>query len=160
MYTVYSTTDMSGCRFTVKRYLYTFIRAVSIHRYTAYSALQYRYCTYRFSSSSFPRQPVGSYSCIAVLLSSRSLGTTVVQVDYCMESSSEPPVLRAALFPLDKLWEKSWRIFPGEATIRKRMNTRNPELIFYSSWFCPFAQRTWIALEESGVKYKWEEVRN
>ena len=75
-----------------------------------------------------------------------------------MESNGEL-VHRAALFPVDKLWDKSWRIFPGEATIRKRMNTLNPELTFYSSWFCPFAQRTWIALEESGVKYKWKEVR-
>lgn len=56
-----------------------------------------------------------------------------------------PP--RAALFPGDALWDSKsgWRVCPGEATIRKRMNTLNPELTFYSSWFCPFAQRTWIA---------------
>lgn len=24
----------------------------------------------------------------------------------------------------------------------------------YSAWFCPFAQRAWIAAEEKGIKYK------
>jgi hypothetical protein len=67
-------------------------------------------------------------------------------------------VVREALFPVDPLWDKSWRPFPGESTIRKRINCLNPQLLFYTSWFCPFAQRTWIALEESKVKYKWKEV--
>jgi glutathione S-transferase len=30
--------------------------------------------------------------------------------------------------------------------------------IFYSTWFCPYAQRAWIALESKGVPYKWVEV--
>jgi hypothetical protein len=25
------------------------------------------------------------------------------------------------------------------------------ELVFYSGWFCPFVQRSWIALEEKGA---------
>jgi len=32
------------------------------------------------------------------------------------------------------------------------------ELIFYSGWFCPFVQRTWIALEERGIPYQYKEV--
>jgi len=30
--------------------------------------------------------------------------------------------------------------------------------LFYCSWFCPFAQRAWIALEEKGVDYEYREV--
>lgn len=29
---------------------------------------------------------------------------------------------------------------------------------FYSSWFCPFAQRVWIALEEKNVQYEYVEI--
>lgn len=69
--------------------------------------------------------------------------------------------IRAALFPVDKLWDhKNWNMTIGECTIRKRMNCLHPQLIFYTSWFCPFAQRTWITLEESNVKYKWIEVNH
>ena len=32
------------------------------------------------------------------------------------------------------------------------------ELILYSSWFCPFAQRTWITCEEKQLPYKLVEV--
>ena len=75
-------------------------------------------------------------------------------------NSEADMVVRAALFPDDSLWDKSWLPSPGETTIRKRMNTLQPTVTVYSSWFCPFAQRTWIALEESGVEYEWKEVCN
>jgi glutathione S-transferase len=32
------------------------------------------------------------------------------------------------------------------------------DLVFYSGWFCPFVQRSWIALEEKGVPYQYKEV--
>ncbi|DBB03428.1 hypothetical protein WJX82_004221 [Trebouxia sp. C0006] len=32
------------------------------------------------------------------------------------------------------------------------------QLTLLSAWFCPFAQRTWIALNEKGVKYTLHEV--
>jgi len=32
------------------------------------------------------------------------------------------------------------------------------DLVFYSGWFCPFVQRTWIALEEKGIPYQYKEV--
>jgi hypothetical protein len=35
--------------------------------------------------------------------------------------------------------------------------TTKPQL--FSSWFCPYAQRAWIALEELGVDYTWCEVQ-
>jgi glutathione S-transferase len=30
----------------------------------------------------------------------------------------------------------------------------------YCSWFCPFAQRAWIAAEHSGVPYRIEEINS
>eukprot|EP00525_Craspedostauros_australis_P006261 CAMPEP_0198120614 /NCGR_PEP_ID=MMETSP1442-20131203/29662_1 /TAXON_ID= /ORGANISM="Craspedostauros australis, Strain CCMP3328" /LENGTH=293 /DNA_ID=CAMNT_0043779285 /DNA_START=38 /DNA_END=919 /DNA_ORIENTATION=+ len=66
----------------------------------------------------------------------------------------------AAYFEGDQLWDANWKEAHGEATLRKRsqLEDDNVDLILYSSWFCPFAQRAWIAAEESGVNYKWVEV--
>ncbi|KIY71310.1 glutathione S-transferase C-terminal-like protein [Cylindrobasidium torrendii FP15055 ss-10] len=36
---------------------------------------------------------------------------------------------------------------------------QSPEpLVLWAGWFCPFAQRTWITLEEKGIPYKYTEV--
>ncbi|KAI0669680.1 glutathione S-transferase C-terminal-like protein [Trametes maxima] len=32
------------------------------------------------------------------------------------------------------------------------------DLVFYAGWFCPYVQRAWIALEERGIPYQYEEV--
>ncbi|GAA6000512.1 glutathione S-transferase family protein [Rhodotorula paludigena] len=32
------------------------------------------------------------------------------------------------------------------------------DLVFHAGWFCPFVQRAWIALEEKGVPYQYNEV--
>lgn len=72
----------------------------------------------------------------------------------------------SALFDGDYLWDPSWKESDGEATLRRRMNPSMKEdddnnkvqFTLYSSWFCPFAQRAWIAAEESGVNYKWVEI--
>ena len=66
--------------------------------------------------------------------------------------------MKVALFPGDALWPKAWVPGPGEGTLATRMETAKPELTLYSSWFCPFAQRAWIACEEKGVDYLWAEV--
>jgi glutathione S-transferase len=67
-------------------------------------------------------------------------------------------VPKAALFQGDKLWDPCWKEAAGEATLKSRMAVENPDLILFSSWFCPFAQRAWIAAEETGVNYKWVEI--
>lgn len=50
----------------------------------------------------------------------------------------------------------------GEATIAARSETGDPALQLYSSWFCPYAQRTWAQLEElverKLITYRWLEV--
>ena len=43
----------------------------------------------------------------------------------------------------------------GEATIAARAAPKPIKL--YAGWFCPFAQRAWIALEELGVDYEYVE---
>ncbi|KAI0645231.1 glutathione S-transferase C-terminal-like protein [Trametes meyenii] len=32
------------------------------------------------------------------------------------------------------------------------------DLVFYAGWFCPYVQRSWIALEERGIPYQYKEV--
>ena len=32
------------------------------------------------------------------------------------------------------------------------------ETVFYTSWFCPYAQRVWIALREKGVEFNLTEI--
>mmetsp|Transcript_1167 Transcript_1167/g.2869 ORF Transcript_1167/g.2869 Transcript_1167/m.2869 type:complete len:226 (-) Transcript_1167:350-1027(-) len=50
-----------------------------------------------------------------------------------------------------------WIDAEGELTIEKRSSKQLP-MKFYGSWFCPFVQRPWIALEEKGVDYQWVEI--
>ena len=44
----------------------------------------------------------------------------------------------------------------GMAPIADAADSRQP-LVFFTAWFCPFAQRAWIALEEKGVPYELVE---
>lgn len=32
------------------------------------------------------------------------------------------------------------------------------QITFYSAWYCPFAQRTWIALEHLSLPYAYKET--
>lgn len=71
----------------------------------------------------------------------------------------------AAMDASHPLWVQEWTEGKGEATIRKRSSTNtnttssnNNAVTLYCSWFCPFAQRAWIALEELGVPYQYVEV--
>ena len=46
----------------------------------------------------------------------------------------------------------------GEFTIKLKVDNQNADLKLYSSWFCPYAQRVWIALEEKGINYQYNEI--
>ena len=46
----------------------------------------------------------------------------------------------------------------GERTIAAHQSSTAP-LQLFSSWFCPYAQRAWLALEETGVDYSWREIQ-
>ncbi|KAJ7287104.1 glutathione-S-transferase [Mycena rebaudengoi] len=53
------------------------------------------------------------------------------------------------------------QVFPhatGAATATVEAHKEPQELTFYASWFCPFAQRGWITLEEKGIPYRYNEV--
>lgn len=63
----------------------------------------------------------------------------------------------AAQQPGDKLWHPSWVAAAGEATIARRQQATTSVRLF-CSWFCPYAQRAWIALEEKGVDYTYVEI--
>ncbi|KAF8891850.1 glutathione-S-transferase [Infundibulicybe gibba] len=45
---------------------------------------------------------------------------------------------------------------PAAETVKKHQTSE--DLIFYSGWFCPYVQRSWIALEERGIPYQYKEV--
>ena len=62
----------------------------------------------------------------------------------------------AALFAEDPLWKPEWVEARGEATIRARAAPK--DIKFYCGWFCPFAQRAWIACEEKGIDYQYIDV--
>jgi len=46
----------------------------------------------------------------------------------------------------------------GEAEKTVKAHSGKQELVFYAGWFCPFVQRTWIALEEKELSYEYREV--
>lgn len=46
----------------------------------------------------------------------------------------------------------------GEAEKTVKDHADNQDLVFYAGWFCPFVQRTWLALEEKGLSYEYREV--
>ena len=92
-------------------------------------------------------------------------------------SAAQPPLKRVkhisceskaipsgvALYKGHPLWDPSWVEGQGESTLRTRScvgeeDEHSFDFILYSSWFCPFAQRAWIAAEESGASYKWVEI--
>lgn len=50
------------------------------------------------------------------------------------------------------------RNISGETTIKAHSSNQSASLKFYSSWFCPYAQRVWIALEEKGIDYQYIEI--
>lgn len=75
----------------------------------------------------------------------------------------------AAQHPGDALWNPAWQEAEGERTITQRSSAQastsngsqpgpEPKVEFFCSWFCPFAQRAWIALEEKGVNYRYHEI--
>ena len=45
----------------------------------------------------------------------------------------------------------------GEETIAVHEKQKSCGRLFYSTWFCPYAQRAWIALEFKQVPYEWRE---
>ena len=50
----------------------------------------------------------------------------------------------------------------GEQTIGRRQQAAaadTAEITLFASWFCPYAQRAWLALEESGANYSWVEIQ-
>jgi len=72
-----------------------------------------------------------------------------------MDSSKK----KAAQNSHDELWNPSWLETDGEKTIAKRIAAaKDSKLKLYTSWFCPFAQRAWIAVEEKDLDYSYVEI--
>lgn len=63
--------------------------------------------------------------------------------------------------PGDALWDAAWESGAGEATIQERseeLEGQPAAITLFCAWFCPFAQRAWIALEEKQVNYRYVEI--
>lgn len=87
-------------------------------------------------------------------------------------NSNQDETLTAAMDASHPLWMKEWKEGKGEETIRQHSTTITEEDVnknnkknkderkvqLYCSWFCPFAQRVWITLEELGIPYQYIEV--
>jgi glutathione S-transferase len=71
-------------------------------------------------------------------------------------------ITTAAMDASHPLWVKEWTEGAGEATIRAHSTSSKDEdagaVSLYCSWFCPFAQRAWIAVEELGIPYNYHEI--
>lgn len=72
-----------------------------------------------------------------------------------MSSKNHKEDLKPATSPADDLWEPTWKESYGEFTIQKRSTQHERKL--FCGWYCPFAQRAWIALEELGLPYQYVE---
>jgi glutathione S-transferase len=46
----------------------------------------------------------------------------------------------------------------GEAAATVQEHAGPAPIKMWAGWFCPFTQRTWVALEEKGVPYQYHEV--
>ncbi|GAA5955335.1 hypothetical protein JCM3765_003285 [Sporobolomyces pararoseus] len=46
----------------------------------------------------------------------------------------------------------------GQAAKTVENHQSKDSLVFHSGWFCPFVQRVWIALEERGIPYQYNEI--
>ncbi|OCH86089.1 glutathione-S-transferase [Obba rivulosa] len=54
--------------------------------------------------------------------------------------------------------EKIHPVATGRAAETVAKHQEPQELVFYAGWFCPYVQRSWIALEEKGIPYQYKEV--
>lgn len=43
-------------------------------------------------------------------------------------------------------------------TVQKHASPVASSLKLFASWFCPYVQRLWIALEMKGIDYEYEEI--
>jgi len=71
-------------------------------------------------------------------------------------SGSTSPHSMAAQDATHPLWPSSWKEASGEATIKRRADPKPVKL--FCGWFCPFAQRGWIACEAKRLDYQYVEV--
>ncbi|KAI9062367.1 glutathione transferase omega class [Trametes sanguinea] len=46
----------------------------------------------------------------------------------------------------------------GRAAETVQQHAQPQDLVLYAGWFCPFAHRAWITLEEKGIPYQYKEV--
>lgn len=49
-------------------------------------------------------------------------------------------------------------LFLNFSHIRLLMSHQEDEIILFASWFCPYVQRVWIALEHKRLKYRYIEI--